>query len=121
MDLHLKRVYVFCSKSSLLNFKNDSIIKGTALKKNEGSASTYISHENILTKSAYNDNLMMDVLIKIKDRDGVVHELQAPTDMAMNIMELLKASVGRNVRRNGYVLLANVMCLMMFHCQKWGR
>jgi 2Fe-2S ferredoxin len=25
---------------------------------------------------------MMDVLIKIKDRDGVVHELQAPTDMA---------------------------------------
>jgi ferredoxin len=34
---------------------------------------------------------MMDVLIKIKDRDGVVHELQAPTDMAMNIMELCKA------------------------------
>ncbi|MFM2009723.1 MAG: hypothetical protein RLZZ479_113, partial [Bacteroidota bacterium] len=25
----------------------------------------------------------MDVLIKIKDREGVVHELQAPTDMAM--------------------------------------
>jgi 2Fe-2S ferredoxin len=65
---------------------------------------------------------MMDVL-KIKDRDGVVHELQAPTDMAMNIMELCKAYEpgGRNVRRNGYVLLANVMCLMMFHCQKWGR
>ena len=33
----------------------------------------------------------MDVLIKIKDRGGVVHELQAPTDMAMNIMELCKA------------------------------
>ena len=33
----------------------------------------------------------MDVLIKIKDREGVVHELQAPTDMAMNIMELCKA------------------------------
>jgi 2Fe-2S ferredoxin len=33
----------------------------------------------------------MDVLIKVKDREGVVHELQAPTDMAMNIMELCKA------------------------------
>ena len=33
----------------------------------------------------------MDVLIKIKDREGEVHELQAPTDMAMNIMELCKA------------------------------
>ena len=33
----------------------------------------------------------MDVLIKIKDREGVVHELQAPTDMAMNIMELCNA------------------------------
>jgi ferredoxin len=33
----------------------------------------------------------MDVLIKIKDREGIVHELQAPTDMAMNIMELCKA------------------------------
>lgn len=33
----------------------------------------------------------MDVVIKIKDREGIVHELQAPTDMAMNIMELCKA------------------------------
>ena len=33
----------------------------------------------------------MDVLIKIKDREGTMHELQAPTDMAMNIMELCKA------------------------------
>lgn len=34
---------------------------------------------------------MQDILIKVKDREGVVHELQAPTDMAMNIMELCKA------------------------------
>ena len=33
----------------------------------------------------------MDVLIKIKDREGVVHEVQAPTDMNMNIMELVRA------------------------------
>ena len=33
----------------------------------------------------------MDITIKITDREGVVHEVQAPTDMAMNIMELCKA------------------------------
>lgn len=32
-----------------------------------------------------------DVTIKITDREGNLHELQAPTDMAMNIMELCKA------------------------------
>ncbi len=34
---------------------------------------------------------MSDVNIKIKDRDGVVHNIQAPTDMAMNIMEVVRA------------------------------
>ncbi|WP_306349830.1 2Fe-2S iron-sulfur cluster-binding protein [Flavobacterium sp. '19STA2R22 D10 B1'] len=32
-----------------------------------------------------------DVTIKIKDREGIIHELLAPTDMAMNLMELCKA------------------------------
>ena len=34
---------------------------------------------------------MADVTIKIKDREGVMHEVQAPTDMSMNIMELVRA------------------------------
>ncbi|RYJ43245.1 2Fe-2S iron-sulfur cluster-binding protein [Flavobacterium beibuense] len=34
---------------------------------------------------------MADVTIKIKDRDGVMHEVQAPTDMSMNLMELVRA------------------------------
>lgn len=36
---------------------------------------------------------MEDDLIKITvtDREGVVHELDAPTDMAMNVMEVCKA------------------------------
>ncbi|NAS31339.1 2Fe-2S iron-sulfur cluster binding domain-containing protein [Flavobacteriaceae bacterium R38] len=34
---------------------------------------------------------MSDVTIKIKDREGTVHEVQAPTDMAMNLMEVCKA------------------------------
>ena len=33
----------------------------------------------------------MDILIKVTDREGVTHELQAPTDMEMNLMELCKA------------------------------
>nr|WP_321235835.1 2Fe-2S iron-sulfur cluster-binding protein [uncultured Psychroserpens sp.] len=33
---------------------------------------------------------MIDVNIIIKDRDGVIHEVVAPTDMAMNLMEVCK-------------------------------
>ena len=33
----------------------------------------------------------MDVTIFITDRDGITHEVQAPTDMNMNIMELVRA------------------------------
>jgi len=33
----------------------------------------------------------MDVTIKITDREGASHEVQAPTDMNMNIMELVRA------------------------------
>ncbi|RZJ36368.1 MAG: 2Fe-2S iron-sulfur cluster binding domain-containing protein [Flavobacterium sp.] len=32
----------------------------------------------------------MDIKIKITDRDGVQHEVEAPTDMNMNIMELVR-------------------------------
>jgi ferredoxin len=31
-----------------------------------------------------------DILIKITDREGVTHEVQAPTDMNLNIMELVR-------------------------------
>ena len=34
---------------------------------------------------------MSDVRINVKDREGVMHELIAPTDMAMNLMEVFKA------------------------------
>ena len=32
-----------------------------------------------------------DITISITDRDGITHEVQAPTDMNMNIMELVRA------------------------------
>jgi len=34
---------------------------------------------------------MADITIKITDREGVTHEVQAPTDMAMNLMEVVRA------------------------------
>ncbi|HOY12644.1 MAG: 2Fe-2S iron-sulfur cluster-binding protein [Saprospiraceae bacterium] len=35
---------------------------------------------------------MEDIIsIKVKDREGVQHELDAPTDMAMNLMEVCKS------------------------------
>ena len=35
--------------------------------------------------------MAQDITIKITDREGVTHEVQAPTDMAMNIMELCRS------------------------------
>lgn len=35
--------------------------------------------------------MTQDVNIKIKDRDGVVHDIVAPTDMSMNLMEVMRA------------------------------
>ena len=32
-----------------------------------------------------------DITIKITDRDGEIHEVQAPTDMAMNLMEVVRS------------------------------
>ena len=34
---------------------------------------------------------MSDISIKITDRSGALHEILAPTDMAMNIMEVVRS------------------------------
>ncbi|WP_299163074.1 2Fe-2S iron-sulfur cluster-binding protein [uncultured Tenacibaculum sp.] len=34
---------------------------------------------------------MSDVNIKITDREGIMHEIIAPTDMAMNLMEIVRS------------------------------
>ncbi len=34
---------------------------------------------------------MSDISIKIIDRNGTIHKVQAPTDMAMNIMEIVRS------------------------------
>jgi len=33
----------------------------------------------------------MDITINITDRDGTLHKIQAPTDMAMNLMEVIRS------------------------------
>ncbi len=34
---------------------------------------------------------MTDIKLKITDREGVVHEIDAPTDMNMNLMEVVRS------------------------------
>ncbi|MDO5607165.1 MAG: 2Fe-2S iron-sulfur cluster-binding protein [Capnocytophaga sp.] len=34
---------------------------------------------------------MNDILLTITDREGQVHDIQAPTDMNMNLMEVIRA------------------------------
>ncbi|MDJ0644767.1 MAG: 2Fe-2S iron-sulfur cluster-binding protein [Flavobacteriaceae bacterium] len=34
---------------------------------------------------------MSDITITITDREGTTHEIQAPTDMAMNLMEVVRS------------------------------
>ena len=34
---------------------------------------------------------MKDIHIQITDRDGVIHDIEAPTDMNMNLMEVVRS------------------------------
>lgn len=34
---------------------------------------------------------MSDIELKIKDRNGVVHDVVAPTDMSLNLMEVIRS------------------------------
>ena len=34
---------------------------------------------------------MSDITLKITDREGATHEVLAPTDMAMNVMEIVRS------------------------------
>lgn len=35
--------------------------------------------------------MSQDINIKITDRDGITHDIVAPTDMAMNLMEVVRS------------------------------
>ena len=58
-----------------------------------------------------------DITIKITDRDGVIHEVQAPTDMNLNLMELIRmyelAEEGTIGICGGMAMCASCQCYVL--------
>lgn len=58
-----------------------------------------------------------DITIKITDRNGVLHEVQAPTDMNMNVMELIRsyelAQEGTIGVCGGMAMCASCQCYLL--------
>lgn len=58
-----------------------------------------------------------DIALKITDRDGQVHEVQAPTDMNMNIMEVVRmyelAAEGTIGICGGMAMCASCQCYIL--------
>jgi ferredoxin len=59
----------------------------------------------------------VDITIKITDREGVPHEISAPTDMAMNLMEVVRtfelAPEGTVGTCGGMVMCASCQCYVL--------
>ena len=57
-----------------------------------------------------------DITLKITDREGILHEIQAPTDMAMNLMEVIRsyelAEEGTIGICGGMAMCASCQCYM---------
>jgi 2Fe-2S ferredoxin len=60
---------------------------------------------------------MSDITIKITNREGVLHEVIAPTDMAMNLMEVVRsyelAEEGTIGICGGMAMCASCQCYVM--------
>ena len=60
---------------------------------------------------------MVDITIKITDREGVPHTVLAPTDMAMNLMEVVRshelAPEGTIGVCGGMVMCASCQCYVL--------
>lgn len=60
---------------------------------------------------------MTDVTIKITDRNGVLHEVLAPTDMNLNVMELIRmyelAEEGTVGVCGGMAMCASCQCYVL--------
>jgi 2Fe-2S ferredoxin len=66
-----------------------------------------------------------DITIKITDRDGLIHEVQAPTDMNLNIMELVRmyelAPEGTVGVCGGMAMCASCQCYVLNNVLKINR
>ena len=62
-------------------------------------------------------SMPQDITIKITDRNGVKHEVQAPTDMNMNVMELIRmyelAEEGTVGVCGGMAMCASCQCYLL--------
>jgi len=60
---------------------------------------------------------MVDIKINITDREGEIHEILAPTDMAMNLMEVVRsyelAPEGTIGICGGMVMCASCQCYVL--------
>ncbi len=61
----------------------------------------------------------MDIKLKITDREGVTHEVEAPTDMNMNLMEVVRsyelAPEGTIGVCGGMAMCASCQCYVKSH------
>jgi ferredoxin len=61
--------------------------------------------------------MTQDITIKITDREGITHEIQAPTDMNLNVMEVIRmyelAEEGTIGICGGMALCASCQCYVL--------
>jgi 2Fe-2S ferredoxin len=61
--------------------------------------------------------MAQDITIKITDREGITHEIQAPTDMNLNVMEVIRmyelAEEGTIGICGGMALCASCQCYVL--------
>jgi ferredoxin len=61
--------------------------------------------------------MLKDIIVYITDRNGVKHEVQAPTDMNMNVMELIRmyelAEEGTVGVCGGMAMCASCQCYLL--------
>lgn len=61
--------------------------------------------------------MLQDIAIKITDRNGQIHEVQAPTDMNLNVMELIRmyelAEEGTVGVCGGMAMCASCQCYVL--------
>jgi 2Fe-2S ferredoxin len=66
-----------------------------------------------------------DITIKIIDRKGIIHEVLAPTDMNLNVMELVRmyelAEEGTIGICGGMAMCASCQCYVLNNVLKTGR
>ena len=54
---------------------------------------------------------MQDIDLIIKDREGTIHKVQAPTDMALNLMEVIQVPMAAHIQVLYWMKMGTVIAL----------